>query len=113
MIYNLLIATILIVAFFMCYNIMDNNIAELKEQIRIFRSDENKRINQIELLRSESLESYRKGLYDGLEVKKDNILVVEPKPIKTLEDHQEVLDIKKAFKAKEEEINSIVEDYWG
>lgn len=120
MIYNLLITAILIVAFFMCYKEMQNSKDEyyifaerMKEDNDILKEDKTKYLNQIELLRSESLESYRKGLYDGLEVKKDNILVVEPKPIKTLEEHQEIADIKKAFKAKEEEINSIVEDYWG
>ena len=119
MIYNLLITAILIVAFFMCYKEMQNSKDEyfiyaerMKEDNNILKEDNAKYLNQIEFLRSESLESYRKGLYDGLEVKKDNILVVEPKPVKTFEELKEITENKKEFKVKEEEMKTIVDDYW-
>ena len=113
MIYNLLITAILIVAFFTCYKIMEKSKEEYKEFIDELKSEVHDLVNQVESLRSESLESYRKGLYDGLEVKKDNILVVEPKPVKTFIDRQEEAINKQEFKEKQEEINSVIEDYWG
>jgi len=92
---------------------MEKSKEEYKEFIDELKSEVHDLVNQVESLRSESLESYRKGLYDGLEVKKDNILVVEPKPVKTFIDRQEEAINKQEFKEKQEEINSVIEDYWG
>lgn len=109
--YNLLITTILIVAFLFCYNTMKKSKEEYIDYIDELKLEVHDLVNQIESLRSESLESYRKGLYDGLEVKKDNILVVEPKPVKTFEEQKEVIETKKEFKEKQEKIESVVDKY--
>jgi len=107
--YNLLITAILIVAFLFCYKIMRVSKEEYMNYIDELKLEVSDMTSKIETLRSESLESYRKGLYDGLEVKKDNILVVEPKPIKTFIEREEEIINKQAFEKNQNEKTTVDE----
>lgn len=99
MIYNLLIAIILIVAFFMCKITSDKQLEECKSQLIESKRMESSYLSNIELLRRESLDSYRKGLFDGLQINKDKPLnCIDSKPIKTIEEHREIVKEAKADK---------------
>lgn len=64
-------------------------------------------LKNVELLRKESLESYRKGLFDGISINKNNPLVVDHNPIKTIKEHESIIEKnEKQSLAEEEQIKA-------
>jgi len=68
-------------------------------------------LNSVELLRKESLESYKKGLFDGLAINKNNTLVVDHNPIKTIKEHQTIVKETEEQTLKEKELAKEEEKY--
>ena len=71
-------------------------INDLKDRYNTIKESRDKHLSDIELLRRESLDSYRKGLFDGLEINKGNPLNgVEQNPVKTIDEHKEIIETNK------------------
>ena len=109
MIYELILAITLVVAFFICKITTDRQINDYKDQSKGFKIMIASYLSDIELLRRESLDSYRKGLYDGLEINKGKQLNnIDSKPIKTINEHKEII---KTLATDKKEIDLLQQGY--